>query len=866
MKLPLATILIFACTGATVRATAPVHDPAGDRATYWAVQPVRRPAPPPVKRTGWVRNPIDSFILANLETKGLSPNPEADRRTLIRRLSFDLLGLPPTPEEADAFVKDPSSDAYEKLVDRMLASPRYGEHWARHWLDVAHYADTQGFERDQRRDNAWPYRDYVIGALNSDKPYDQFLREQIAGDVLNPTDPQSVIATGFLAAGPWDLVGNVEAQSDVFKRAARAGDLDDMVTQVITASVGLTVNCARCHDHKLDPITQKDYYRLTAVFAGVHRADRDADAGQITQLAGQQKEAEQRIQALTRQIVQLTGEPLMLADVVAGGDGHGTAAPDRALDVVSGKLTRGHVAFIDHAAVNKLAKPDSPFIDCVSIPDGGPDGMTPVPVASSGLTALLPHTSGVTWDFIQPAPVKNQDTSKLGEVDYSRPGHTMIGLHANKLITFDLKAVRAANAGWSALRFHAVAGYGGIGQGSADFALLVDGKPRAGEKGITHDRGGFVLDVPLSAGDRFLTLVATDGGNGISYDQIFFGDPTLAPDGPPSQLDSVAQDRLAQLRSQRAEAEASLRSFPAPRRVFAVSSEAPAPSHLLKRGDPESPQEEVAPGTIAWVGTLSPDLGDQAMSEGARRAALAAWVTDARNPLTRRVIVNRLWHYHFGQGIVSTPSDFGHGGDRPSNPELLDWLAYELQQRGWSLKAIHRLILLSSTYRQSSASNPSAVAVDAQDRLVWRVNPHRLEAEEMRDAVLVVSGKLDLAMGGPGYQDFDYEEGYAPIYRYTVAAAERPQTWRRSIYRFVVRSTPQQLLTTLDCPNPSNFTPARIATVTSLQSLALLNDDFILQQARLLCRSGAARGGGEGCGRTGASGLPIGVCPTCDSR
>jgi hypothetical protein len=360
----------------------------------------------------------------------------------------------------------------------------------------------------------------------------------------------------------------------------------------------------------------------------------------------------------------------------------------------------------------------------------------------------------------------------------------------------------------------------------------VDGRPRAGEKAITHDRGGFILDIPLSTGDRFLTLVATDGGNGIGYDQIFFGDPILAPDGPTSQLDSAAQNRLTQWRGERTGAEASLRSLPTPVRVYAVTSDAPAPSHILKRGDPESPLEEVTPGTIAWVGALSPDLGDQSTPEGARRAALAAWITDARNPLTRRSIVNRLWHYHFGQGIVTTPSDFGHGGDRPSNPELLDWLADELLQRGWSLKAMHRLIVLSSAYRQSSASNPSAVAIDAQDRLVWRVNPHRLEAEEMRDAILSASGKLDLTAGGPGYKDFDYEDGYAPIYRYTSAAADRPETWRRSIYRFVVRSTPQQFLTTLDCPNPSNFTPARLATTTSLQSLAMLNDQFVLTQAR----------------------------------
>ncbi len=831
---PVLGVVVLAIAGglAFAQATRPAASTGEDAAQFWSVQPVQRPVPPSVGKTAWVRNPIDAFVLAKLEEKGLSPAPEADRRTLIRRLYFDLLGLPPAPRDVSAFVADPSPDAYEKLVDRLLASPHYGEHWARHWLDVAHYADTHGFERDQRRDHAWPYRDYVIWALNSDERYDQFLREQIAGDVLTPNDPDAIIATGFLAAGPWDFVGNVEAQGDALHRAARAGDLDDMVTQVITSIVGLTINCARCHNHKLDPIAQRDYYRLVSVFAGVHRGDRDADTAEIVRHDQRKKDLEQQIHALTRGIDFLAATPVSLADIVAGGDGHGAAPRGRGLDITTGKLTPGQVAIVEHAPVNKLVKPESAYIDSISIPDGGPSGSTPAPISSTGLTATVPHTSGLTWDLIQPGPVQKQDASKLGDVDYAAPGHTMIGLHANKLITFDLAAIRAANPAFPAFRFHAVAGYGGLGKGSADFQVLIDGKLRSSAQAITHDRGGVDINVPIQPTDRFLSLIATDGGDTIAYDQVFFGDPQLVPDSAAAPLNAAQKAQIAQMRAEREAAEKSLKSLPKPTRVYAITSEKPLETHVLKRGDPESPEEAVTPGTIAWVASLSSDLGTDATPEGGRRAALARWITDERNPLTRRVIVNRLWHYHFGQGIVTTPSDFGHGGDRPSHPELLDWLADELLRRDWSLKSMHRLILTSSTYRQSSASNPAAVAIDAQDRLVWRVKPHRLEAETMRDAILAVSGSLDETAGGPGYTDFQYEEAYAPIYRYTTAAAEQPATWRRSVYRFVVRSTPQQFLTTLDCPNPSNLTPARIATTTSLQSLALLNDDFVLVQAR----------------------------------
>jgi len=589
------------------------------RRDHWAWQPLSQPVPPdqPEESAGLVRNEIDRFILAKLNEHQLSLSPEADRRTLIRRLSFDLLGLPPAADDIDGFVNDGDPRAVEILVDRMLASPHYGERWAGHWLDIAHYADTHGFERDQRRDNAWPYRDWVIRALNSDLPYDQFLRDQIAGDILRPDDPDAVAATGFLAAGPWDFVGQAETPSPVLKRQARADDLDDMVTQVMTAACGVTINCARCHDHKLDPISQQEYYSLWAVFAGVKRGDRVLSAAEQQQLTERKEELEQE------------------------------------LSKVRGALT------------------------------------------------LL---EGIGWT------------------------------------------------------------------------------PEQGQAGQTQ-----------------ITLL---------------------------------RQRLEDLGR-------SIETLPAPAKIYAVTTESPPVISLLQRGNPEQPGDVVTPGTISCV-PLPASFGSNHLTDSERRIALADWIVAPQNPLTARVIVNRLWHHHFGVGLVETPSDFGLGGGLPSHPELLEWLAVRLQQAGWSLKSIHRLICLSATYRQSSSQKPQqhnppretlqrALAVDAGNRLLWRQNPRRLDAESLRDSVLTVSGKLETQMFGPGYRDFDYREEYAPVYTYITADA--PRLWRRSVYRFIVRTTPNPFLTTLDCPNAANLTPTRNVTTTALQSLALLNHEFMLKQA-----------------------------------
>lgn len=791
------------------------------RLQHWAVQPVRRASKD---------DTIDSLITAKLATKGLKMSPQADRRTLIRRLSFDLLGLPPAPERVEQFVKDADPNAYEKLVDELLRSQHYGERWARHWLDIAHYADTHGFERDQLRPNAWRYRDYVIESLNADKPYDQFIREQIAGDVIAPNEPKAVIATGFLAAGPWDFVGQVETKSDMLRRAARAGDLDDMVTQVITSTMGITINCARCHDHKLDPVTQEEYYRLWAVFAGVKRGDREVDAAEAKHVAEEKARLNKELAQTRAQIAKLAGEGLDLAGMAGGG------VKGRGIDLRTGSLTTGKLGYHRDIQTNRLQRIEWPaevadadrFVSWVFVPDG----RNPVPVAAKQEVKGLPATSGHTWDAIRNGPLNAQRSTKIGGVDYAEKDHSILGLHANSGITFDLVKIRRSS-GLGDMRLTAALGFGadaGAAASRADFTVFVDAERKFQKLKMRKDEFTH-LDIAIPAAAKTLTLIATDGGDGIGSDLLFLGAARLVPEVEHSTLTAADQEKLKQLRAQAARLDAGLKAQADPAKVYAVVSEAQPPLvRVQRRGNPEDPQQQVQPGAFAWARHASMDFGTNETPEGQRRRLLAEWITHPANPLTSRVLVNRLWHHHFGQGIVSTPSDFGLGGDRPSHPELLDWLASELLQSGWSLKHLHKLIVMSAAYRQQSAlPDETANRLDAQNRLLWRQNPRRLDAESVHDAVLSVAGTLNPAMGGPGYRDFNFTEAYAPIYDYITP--DRPELLRRSIYRFVVRTTPHQFMSTLDCPDPANLTPARAQTTTALQALTLSNNEFMLQQA-----------------------------------
>jgi len=637
--------------------------------------------------------------------------------------------------------------------------------------------------------------------------------------VIAPNDPQSVIATGFLAAGPWDFVGQVETKSDMLKRAARALDLDDMVTQTMTATMAMTVNCARCHDHKLDPITQEEYYRLWAVFAGVKRDERDADPREAQRIAAEKERMTKELAQTRSQIAKLAGEGLDLADMVGGGDGRGTGVKGRGIHLRTGNLTSEQIGYHRDIAANaKVSAPSVPSVLSVFVPNGPPP---------------IPATSGHTWDVIRNGPLNAQRSTTLNGTDFATTGHSILGLHANSGITFDLAKIRQSS-GLSALRLSGVVGFGAAESAKnsrADFTVCINTEVKLQQLKLRKDES-LTLDLAIPADAKTLTLIATDGGDGISSDLLFIGDARLSADVNQIKLAAADEARLKQLRVQARQLEADLKALPDAPKVFAVVSGEKTPViRVQRRGNPEDEEQEVTPGAFAWAKHASATFGDATSSEGQRRLALAEWITDPKNPLTARVIVNRLWHHHFGQGLVTTPSDFGLGGDKPSHPELLDFLAHELMTHGWSLKHIHKLIVMSAAYRQGSIGS-AGTQIDSGNRLLWRQNPRRLDAESLHDAVLSISGKLNPAMGGPGYRDFNYTEAYAPIYDYITPA--KPELWRRSIYRFVVRTTPHQFMTTLDCPDPANFTPARAQTTTALQALTLSNNEFMLQQAQHL--------------------------------
>ncbi len=802
--------------------------------SWWSLQPIATVVPPESSES----NPIDRFVFSKLAEHGLRPSRQADRGTLIRRIYFDLIGLPPSPDDVRTFVGATDEHAYESLVDRLLASKDFGQRWARHWLDIAHYADTHGFERDQRRDNAWRYRDYVIRSFNHDKPYDQFIREQIAGDVLSPDDPEAVIATGFLAAGPFDFVGQVETQSSSLRRAARAADLDDMLTQVMTSTIGMTVNCARCHDHKLDPITQSEYYELTAIFAGLKRADRDTSATERKVFDAETSRLKSAMDGVSLKLAKMKASHIDLADVVGGGNGYGTGKKGHGIDVRSGKIQPSFVGDLENIKAGEYSRSQLPLIDGVFVPASGE-----TQISSTGLVAHdLPKHSGKGWDGIRNGPVNSQFSTALGSIDFASPGHSMIGLHANAGITFDLGALRKSAGFADVCLFTTTVGYGGQPPTpSADFWILVDGELQSHAKLGRNDTVSVALEI--TPDKQFLTLVSTDGGDGYSMDQISYGDPRLA-DKNPKVIDAATIEQIVALEQELQRLDQEFKSLVQPAVFYGIVAEQPPETKVLVRGNPETPGESVNPGTLRFGGARV-QFGPAEMSDSERRIALANWITDPSNPLTARVIVNRLWHWHFGRGIVGTPSDFGFGGERPSHPELLDWLAAELLRSKWSLKHIHRLIVTAKTYQMTSridAFQPDADrsqqkdqtqdarSIDVDNRLLWRMNTSRLPAESIRDAVLSITGKLNSQMDGPGYRDFDYEEAYAPIYTYKTA--DEPELWRRSIYRYIVRTTPQQFLLTLDCPDPANLTPRRSVTTTALQSLALFNNEFMLLQSR----------------------------------
>ena len=714
---------------------------------FWAFRSPVKLDPP----AGLAPHPIDAFIRSKLAAQGLSPAPRADHRTLIRRLAFDLTGLPPRDEDYAL--------TYTQAVDHYLASPHYGERWARHWLDVVRFGETDGGEHNYERFHAWPYRDYVIRSFNEDKPYPQFVREQIAGDLLAPYDPQLVAATGFLVAGPWDQVQAEINKDAVMAMTQRQDELDDMVTTTAHTFLGLTVNCARCHDHKFDPIPSRDYYRFTAAFNGVGYGTRTV-ASPDSEAAWKQKR-----QPFLDEISRLRKQ---LGDI---------EDPIRAR-----LLETKYQAFDRQRAAEPLRIPLNPVFNR--------NAFAPVDAAHYRL---------------------------------------VISQHRGKLARLEHLELRPAGIRLSAWRADRAA------SDDAPVIVPLPGRGRVNELIFASDRSRAQSDGQINVyrleasddGAQWRTVAsAIDHVRSVEVDYPVVSDDEITAQLNPSQI-AARRDLKQQIAAQDTEL-ARLGDLP---KVYAARPRPLTKAFLLDRGSVSKPLEEVGPGTLSALKQLASDLPPD--TDQARRLALADWITDPRHPLTNRVLVNRIWYFHFGNGIVNTPSDFGLMGDRPSHPELLDWLAVWFAENGGSLKKLHRLILLSDTYQQSSQMNPKAFELDSANRLYWRMPLKRMDAETLRDTLLAVSGNLQLEpRGGPSFvmQKKDNKGSYI----YKALNNDGPEVWRRAVYRFIVRGGERIMMDSFDCPDPAVATPQRSVSNTAVQALTLLNNEFVLKQAGFL--------------------------------
>ena len=741
-------------------------------ASFWSLQPLANPG-----------GSIDSHLLTALRQKGLAFSPPADRRTLIRRATFDLTGLPPTPAEIEAFLSDPAPNAYENLIDRLLASPAYGERWGRHWLDVIRYGESHGYEQNHIRPHAWRFRDYVIRAFNQDLPFHRFMMEQVAGDLLAPGDPNVEVATGFLVAGPHDTVGNSNLAA---KRQQRADDLDDIVNATASSFLGLTVNCARCHDHKFDPIQQLDYYRLAAIFNGVTHADRPvatpaaraAHQALLTPLEQQAKTARETLARLTAS----TKAQRAPAEAALRARHRPPVSPFGAEE--SWPVARArYVRF--------------------SAPQGFPGGLDELELFSPTGQNLAPGaTLSVSSTRVAEGNPDAYHPRHLNDAAFDKRWFPLATGPASITLALPAPAL-VQKLAWSTDRLRAFQGrfqQNTVSQYQIELSL--DGQ--SWTPVASHDNRLPHRQPDL---DRLITLEALNPADRAAF--------------------AAAEAQLEAAETQRKQI------APLPLAYAGLFQPPAEPVYLLKGGSVMQRGDPVAPASLSTLSHANFTLPLDA-PEGEARLQFARWLADDRNPLTPRVIVNRLWHYHFGRGLVATPSDFGYNGERPSHPELLDYLAQRLLAHGWRLKPLHREILLSAAYQQSSAFQPAAARLDAASRLLWRFPPQRLSAEAVRDSLLHVAGVLNPERGGPSFRLYKYTVDnvatYFPLDQFG------PETYRRSVYAESARSISTELLTVFDCPDSSLPEPRRVSTTSPLQSLSLLNHSFTIDMARALER------------------------------
>jgi len=734
-----------------------------DPGKHWSYQPLDQSAPPQPDDKDWPRGDIDRYILDRLETEKLAHAPEADRLTWLRRVTFDLTGLPASPEDVADFLSDDSPDAYEKVADRLLASPRHAERYAQHWLDVVRYADTHGFEVNTERKNAWPYRDYVIEAFHEDTPYDQFIREQLAGDAFGKD-----AATGFLVTSAVLLPGQI-GKDEESKRLARQDELGEILINTGEAFLGMSVGCARCHDHKFDPISAKDYYSMQAFFAGVEYGSRplknpEAEAG----LADAIKRRRSLDNAFAQRVpIAKSGTTRPAVNVIENVD---RFAPVKA--------KRVRISVLATCTDNKR----EPFIDELEIFDTHGNN---VALASAGAVAKNP--TGVT-------AVSSQILNLINDGQFGNA------------------------SSWRSKQ---------KGGGAVEIELKHE---------TTIDRVVWGRDRLAKYGDRLATEYRIEIANSTSGDEWIpvsdssdrnpFENKFKASAVNLEALSGADRKEIEKRTRQRRKLEAEQMEFASGMMpIFAGSFKEPEPMFVLHRGDPEQPKAEVSPAAPAIFGDMQ--LKKNA-SDQQRRLALADWIADADHPLTARIMVNRLWQWHFGIGLVETANDFGEIGVEPSHPKLLDWLAAEFIRSGWSMKHLHRLIVLSSTYRQSSHIHSDGTSRDSDVRLLWRFPARRLEAEAIRDSMLAISGRLNLKMGGNGYDLFQSRGGtggFRPITTF------KDDGLRRMIYAYKVRMEREAVFGAFDCPDAGQSQPRRRQSTTPIQALNLFNSRFTIEEA-----------------------------------
>ncbi len=740
------------------------HWPAGvdlaqleDRTDHWSFKPLKVAKPPLLepqtvaaveseKPSTLANNPIDYFVLAKLQEHGLRLAPPAERLSWLRRVTFDLTGLPPTPAAIERFLSDTRDDALERVVAELLKSPRYGERWGQHWLDVVRYADTDGCEVNTPRPNAWPYRDYVIHAFNQDTPYDQFIREQLAGDMLGKD-----AATGFLVTAAALLPGQI-GQDDQSKRLARQDELAEIIINTGEAFLGLSIGCARCHDHKFDAISHRDYYALQAFFSGVKYGERPIQSAESQSKLAAAESLRSQIAALEQQ---LTAKQASQSTVTTNAKLNELAFTPRPAKFIRFTIHDAN----RHPALGLI----EPCIDEFEIFASGEARQN---------VALAAHGTTVT--------ASGSRTS-----DIHRLEHIHDGLYGNSRSWMSDKA----GQGWVQFELPEV----------TDITSIAWSRDRDGQ-----------LD------DRVPTLFSLEVGEASDHLQHVAGITT----NQATELQSLLETQ--------AKLEAELAEMSKVPMVFAGQFSLPEPTFLLSRGDPEQPLEEVVPAVLSALDnvTLASDSSDVE-----RRQTLAEWIASPENPLTARVMVNRVWQWHFGVGLVETASDFGRSGHQPTHPELLDWLAQEFIESGWSIKHLHRIMVLSATYRQSSRIDPRAEEIDADVRLLWRYPPRRLEAETIRDTMLAVSGRLNLQIGGPGFDLFQSRgglSGFPPVESFSGDGL------KRMVYAHKIRMEREAVFGAFDCPDAGQSTARRRQSTTPIQALNLFNSHFTIEEAEAL--------------------------------